>query len=88
MNVSDHTYAVTFNDYINGNEDDYGVGEESMASTDFVGNNVKDLVEEVNTSDPSYPMKYVEKDDGNVLGLFYSADGDIEDGYDAILYKL
>jgi hypothetical protein len=70
MKTPSGKYLVTFN----GVEGDFYVGEERLNSIDYAGDDIADLVDEVISSDPNYPMGFQRLDQGDVVGVFHPVD--------------
>ena len=67
-----HPYVVSFNGTFDGTE----VGEWWSNSADFGGDNIQELAEEVNQSDPTFPLTFM-ADDGpetGIIGFFYGGE--------------
>lgn len=84
-------YVVSFNTEMSHCDkadctDYYELGDSSMYTTDFAGNNIDALAQEVIDNDPKYPMTFHRvEDQGCIVGLFYGSIGSIECP-DAIMY--
>jgi len=74
MRIDRFSYAVTFN----GTVGDYEVGDSHECSTDYVGDDLEELVREViQDCSPDYPLTFVAipfGDKDRIVGLFCTED--------------
>lgn len=73
-------YTVSFNTDIGGHE----VGESSLDTIDFAGDDIDELAAEVIADDASYPLVFEREECGSLVGVFRS----VEDDYViAVMFK-
>ena len=73
-------YTVSFNTEMG----DYEVGESSRDTTDFAGDNIKELAAEVIADNADFPMVFERVEDDWVVGVFR----DVEEDYVvAVMFK-
>ena len=65
-------YTVSFNTEVG----DYEVGESSMNTVDFAGDNIDELAAEVIADEPTYPLVFERVEDDWVIGVFRSVEDD------------
>lgn len=74
-------YKVTFND----ERGEHEVGEVSMGTVDFAGDDIDALAKEVIADDPAFKLEFrKQEEEGGIVGLFF-AHGD--DSPTAIMYR-
>jgi len=79
--IAHGAYTVSFNTEINY----YEVGESSINSIDFAGDDIDALAAEVIADDPSFPMVFERIDEDGIVGVFLS----VQDDYSvvAVMFK-
>lgn len=70
--IAHGNYTVSFNTSIG----DFEVGETSMNTTDFAGDDINELAAEVIADDPDYPLVFERVDEGSIIGVFRSVEDD------------